>query len=128
MNKFLLGYVSQLQKKQVSKNTLEAYVRDITRFCNFIKDRDEDIRYIEVVSIMAYVQYLQKEGRAISSIVRNIVSIRSFYKYLMLKGIIDENPILYYEIPKVKHNIPKILTVEEVDKLLSAPDISKIKG
>lgn len=128
LNKLLLNYVCELQKKQISKNTLEAYVRDISRFCDFIKNRDEDIKNIEVVSVMAYVQYLQKEGRAVSSIVRNIVSLRSFYKYLMIKGIVNENPVLYYDMPKVKHNIPKILTIEEVDRLLSSPDINKNKG
>ncbi|WP_446899375.1 site-specific tyrosine recombinase XerD [Clostridium sp. LBM24168] len=128
MNKFLLDYVYELQRKQVSKNTLDAYVRDITKFYDFIKDREEDIKTIEVVSIMAYVQYLQKEGKAVSSIVRNIVSLRNFYKYLVFKGVVNENPVLYYDIPKVKHSIPKILTVEEVDELLSAPDISKNKG
>ncbi|MBV4418650.1 site-specific tyrosine recombinase XerD [Clostridium tyrobutyricum] len=128
MNSILLDYVYALQKKQVSKNTLDAYVRDISKFCDFIKNRDENIKDIEVVSVMAYVQYLQKEGRAVSSIIRNIVSLRSFYKYLMLKGLVDENPVLYYDMPKIKHTIPKILTVDEVDKLLDSPDLSKDKG
>ncbi|AND85175.1 site-specific tyrosine recombinase XerD [Clostridium tyrobutyricum] len=128
MNSILLNYVYALQKKQVSKNTLDAYVRDISKFCDFIKNRDENIKDIEVVSVMAYVQYLQKEGKAVSSIIRNIVSLRSFYKYLMLKGVVDENPVLYYDMPKVKHTIPKILTIDEVDKLLDSPDLSKDKG
>jgi integrase/recombinase XerD len=128
LNSILLNYVYALQKKQVSKNTLDAYVRDISKFCDFIKNRDENIKDIEVVSVMAYVQYLQKEGKAVSSIIRNIVSLRSFYKYLMLKGVVDENPVLYYDMPKVKHTIPKILTIDEVDKLLDSPDLSKDKG
>lgn len=107
---------------------MDAYVRDIDRFFNFIKDRKESIKTVEVISIMAYVQYLQKKGKALSSIVRNIVSLRNFYKYLMLRGVIDENPILYYQIPKVEHSVPEILTVEEVDKLLSSPDLSTDKG
>ena len=128
MSNLLLKYVEDLEKKHVSKNTLDAYVRDISRFNDFIKQRKEDITEIETVSVMAYVQYLQKEGKALSSIVRNIVSLRNFYKYLMRKGIINENPVMNYEIPKIKHNIPKTLTVEEVDKLLSAPDLSINKG
>lgn len=112
----------------MSKNTLDAYIRDINRFYNFIKKREGNLEEVEVVSIMAYVQYLQKEGKAISSIVRNIVSLRNFYKYLMVKGVINENPLLYYEIPKVKHNIPKVLTVDEVDKLLDSPDSTTYKG
>lgn len=128
MSNLLLKYIEDLERKHVSKNTLDAYVRDISRFNNFIKERKEEITEIEMVSVMAYVQYLQKEGRAVSSIVRNIVSLRNFYKYLMRKGIINENPIVNYEIPKIKHNIPKILTIEEVDKLLSAPNSSINKG
>lgn len=128
MSNLLLKYIEELEKKHVSKNTLDAYVRDVSRFNNFIKERKEEITEIEMVSVMAYVQYLQKEGRAVSSIVRNIVSLRNFYKYLMRKGIINENPIVNYEIPKIKHNIPKVLTIEEVDKLLSAPSLSTNKG
>ncbi|EDK33283.1 site-specific tyrosine recombinase XerD [Clostridium kluyveri] len=128
MESFLLGYAEQLEKKHMSKNTLDAYIRDINRFYNFIKKREGNLKEVEVVSIMAYVQYLQKEGKAISSIVRNIVSLRNFYKYLMVKGVINENPLLYYEIPKVKHNIPKVLTVDEVDKLLDSPDSTTYKG
>lgn len=128
MSNLLLKYVEDLEKKHVSKNTLDAYVRDISRFNDFIKERKEEITEIEIVSVMAYVQHLQKEGKAVSSIVRNIVSLRNFYKYLMRKGIINENPVVNYEIPKIKHNIPKTLTIEEVDKLLSAPNANINKG
>ncbi len=128
LESFLLGYAEQLEKKHMSKNTLDAYIGDINRFYNFIKKREGNLQEVEVVSVMAYVQYLQKEGKAVSSIVRNIVSLRNFYKYLMVKGIINENPLLYYEIPKVKHNIPKVLTVDEVDKLLNSPDSTTYKG
>lgn len=128
MSNLLLKYIEDLEKKHASKNTLDAYVRDISRFNDFIKKRKEELTEIETVSIMAYVQYLQKEGRALSSIVRNIVSLRNFYKYLMRKGIINENPVINYEIPKIKHNIPKVLTIEEVDKLLSAPKLDVNKG
>ncbi|MBC2580344.1 site-specific tyrosine recombinase XerD [Clostridium sp. DJ247] len=128
MKDFLLKYIENLEKRSVSKNTLDAYTRDITRFYDFIKSRKESLNDIDMVSVMAYVQYLQKNGRALSSIVRNIVSLRNFYKYLYEKGIVSENPITSYQIPKLKHNIPKILTIEEVDKLLQAPDIDTNKG
>jgi len=128
MSNLLLKYVEDLERKHVSKNTLDAYVRDITRFINFIKERKENVEEIEMVTIMAYVQYLQKNGKAVSSIVRNIVSLRNFYKYLMRKGIINENPVINYQIPKIKHNIPRTLSIEEVDKLLSAPDLTVNKG
>lgn len=128
MDNYLLKYIDKLEKKHISKNTIDAYTRDINRFYNFIKERDEKIQDVEKVSVMAYVQYLQKEGRAVSSIVRNIVSLRNFYRYLIEKGVLKENPVTSYEIPKIKHNIPKILTIEEVDKLLSAQNLTLNKG
>lgn len=128
MDNYLIKYIDKLEKRHISKNTIDAYTRDISRFYNFIKEREEKVQDIETVSIMAYVQYLQKEGRAVSSIVRNIVSLRNFYKYLIEKGILKENPVVSYQIPKIKHNIPKILTVEEVDKLLSSPNSTLNKG
>jgi integrase/recombinase XerD len=128
MKDVLLTYIEDLEKRNVSKNTLDAYTRDVSKFHKFIKSREEDITDIETISIMAYVQYLQKEGKALSSIVRNIVSLRNFYKYLLRKGMVDENPVINYEMPRLKHNIPKTLTIEEVDKLLSSPDTSINKG
>ncbi|MBV7275080.1 site-specific tyrosine recombinase XerD [Clostridium thailandense] len=128
MDNYLLKYIDKLEKKHVSKNTIDAYTRDISRFYNFIKERKEKIQEVETVTVMAYVQYLQKEGRAVSSIVRNIVSLRNFYKYLIEKDIVKENPVMSYQIPKIKHNIPKVLTIEEVDKLLSAPNLTLNKG
>ncbi|CDI49693.1 site-specific tyrosine recombinase XerD [Clostridium tetani] len=121
-------YISRLMDKGLSKNTLDAYIRDVNRFLDFLKERKEDILDVEEVTIMAYVQSLQKSRKANSSIVRNIVSIRNFYKFLYKKGYIDEDPVINYELPKVKRNIPKVLTVEEVDILLNAPNISEEKG
>lgn len=128
MNNFVEKYFNELKSKSLSSNTLDAYVRDIKKFYEFVKSRDENLEEIEVVTIMAYVQYLQKKGQASSSIVRNIVSIRNFYKYLVKIGIKEDNPVIQYESPKVKRNLPEILTVEEVDKLLSMPDQLTDKG
>ncbi|NEZ46284.1 site-specific tyrosine recombinase XerD [Clostridium niameyense] len=125
MSSVLEGYLKELQRKSLSKNTIDAYNRDITKFKEFATTREEDLKSATTVTIMAYVQHLEKTGHATSSIVRNIVSIRNFYKYLIKKGIILEDPTLSYDIPKVQRNIPKILSVEEVDALLNSPDNSK---
>lgn len=125
MSSVLEGYLKELQRKSLSKNTIDAYNRDITKFKEFATNREEDLNSVTTVTIMAYVQHLEKTGHATSSIVRSIVSIRNFYKYLIKKGIVLEDPTLSYDIPKVQRNIPKILSVEEVDALLNSPDSSK---
>ncbi|MCY6483772.1 site-specific tyrosine recombinase XerD [Clostridium aestuarii] len=128
MGEYLIKFVQDMRNKRLSKNTIEAYIRDIRNFDEFLKKRKEVMISIDVVSVMAYVQNLKKEGRANSSIIRNLVSLRNFYKYLMKIGEISHNPIINYEMPKNKRNIPEVLTVEEVDRFLSMPDCSSYKG
>ncbi|MBC8060929.1 MAG: site-specific tyrosine recombinase XerD [Clostridiaceae bacterium] len=121
-------YLEELRIRKLSKNTLDAYERDINKFFDFLKEREEEPNSIDDLSIMAYVQDLRKGGKANSSIVRNIVSLRNFYKYLLRRGLIYDNPIAIYEIPKIDRNLPEILTYEEVNELLKMPDINTNKG
>lgn len=128
MDELLAQYVEQVKRKQLSSNTLDAYIRDINRFLNFLKSRDENIQTADTVTIMAYSQYLIKGGRANTSVVRNIVSVRNFYKFLIRRNLVEYDPTINYEIPKVHRNVPKILTIEEVDKFLFQPDLNTHKG
>lgn len=128
MNELLRKYIEHLQFKNLSYNTIDAYKRDLTSFIDFLKSRDEELNTITTDVIILYAQKLQKEGKANTSVIRNIISIRNFYKYLLINKIVDEDPTLAYELPKNKKEIPKILTVEEVDKFLLQPDLSTAKG
>ncbi|MBE6067922.1 MAG: site-specific tyrosine recombinase XerD [Clostridium lundense] len=128
MDEFLLRYINYLKSKNMSKNTLDAYKRDIDRFLKFLLFRNEDLNGVDEISIMAFVQELHKNKKANSSIVRNIIAIRNFYKFLKKQGIINEDPVINYEIPKIERNMPQILTLEEVNKLLNSPDLTTEKG
>lgn len=128
MDKYLVQFIEDMRKRELSNNTVDAYKRDIKKFNDFLSKRKEDTIDVDIVSIMAYVQILKKEGRANSSIIRNLVSLRNFYKYLIKSGKIHDNPLVNYEVPKNKRNIPEILTVDEVDRFLAAPDCSNYKG
>ena len=112
MGEYIDEYIDFLKEKKMSDNTVDAYSRDLKRFSNPWNKHQE----------------LKKKGKANSSIARNIVSIRNFYKYLIRKNIIHEEPTINYEMPKIQHNIPEILTVGEVDRLLSSPDLINNKG
>lgn len=124
----LKEYVENLRKKKLSENTIEAYERDVKRFLEFLNSRNESIQESDTITIMAYVQELQKSKMANSSIVRSIISIRGFYIFLISKGLVEDDPTYKYEVPKIKRDIPKILTIEEVDKLLNMPDLNSHKG
>lgn len=128
MDELVAQYIQEVKNKKLSNNTVDAYMRDINRFLSFLQSRKENLQTADTVTIMAYSQYLVKGGRANTSVVRNIVSIRNFYKFLIRRNLVDYDPTINYDIPKVNRNIPKILTIEEVDKFLLQPDIYTDKG
>lgn len=121
-------YMNSIKSRNLSKNTIEAYYNDLKKFSEFIKERKDNFNKLSVLSIMAYVQKLQKDGMAQSSIIRNIMSISNIYKYGANHGFIKENPFLNYEIPKGESPIPEILTIEEVGQLLNIQDLGTKKG
>lgn len=124
----LMEYIEGLKRKKLTDNTIDAYIRDIKRYIDYLNNKKEDLFKADTVTIMAYVQELQKGRRANSSLVRNIISIRGFYRFLMNKGMVEEDPTYKYDVPKVKRDIPEVLTIEEVDNLLNVPDLSTEKG
>lgn len=126
---FLINqYMEELKIRNLSSNTLDAYYRDINNFYNFLKEKGEEINSVDSLILTAYVNYLKSLGKSDSSIARNIVSLRNFYKYLMKRGLIYDNPVILYEAPKVQRELPDILTYEEVDKLLKMPETTTNKG
>lgn len=116
--------------KELSSNTIESYRRDLNQFIKYL-DEDNivtDIKEISQTNIIAYMFYLEKQGKAPSTISRNLASIRAFYQYLLNEGLIKKDPTLNLKSPKKKKNIPEILTLKEVDILLNQPDITTMKG
>lgn len=128
MNEILKGFDQEIIKNHLSSSTRDAYMRDIKKFIAFLECNNIPINALDEISMMSYIQELQTQRRANSSIARSIVSLRRFLKYLMKLYILTENPLSYYEVPKIKKTLPKILTVDEVDKLLSIPDMTSQKG
>lgn len=122
MNAILCDFVSYLQnEKKVSANTLQSYTRDIKQFGTYIVDNALDITRITKTHIITYMHSMQKNGRAASSVSRNLASVRAFYNYLIMKDIVSSNPAYNLETPKQEKKLPRILTTEEVEKLLASP-------
>ena len=129
MERVINDFIEDLsQNKALSKNTLESYGRDVRQFLQYLSDNKIDFKNVKRTNIIAYILYLQKNGRATTSISRNIASIRAFYKVLVKNYIVSNDPVTDIEMPKIEKKMPQILSVEEVEKLLSAPDPSDVKG
>lgn len=122
-NKFLLD------KCNISKNTYNAYIRDVSTFLNYVDiSVSHDIKDVTDKNIEDFKTALLKMGKTPSTINRTIASVRNFYKYLksLSIGIID--PTENVHIVKFEKKMPVILSGKQVDKLLNAPDIYTPKG
>lgn len=128
MDEYMEKYIRFIKSKKLSKNTIEAYSNDLEKFFAFLNDRGEQFNEVDEFLIMSYVQQLIKEGIANSSINRNLVTLRNFYKFLLQNHLIIESPMINYELPRIKRNLPEILTIEEIEMLLNLPDIGTYKG
>ncbi|HIT73489.1 site-specific tyrosine recombinase XerD [Tyzzerella sp. An114] len=108
--------------KNSSENTIMSYKRDLKNFFSYMKMCGiNNIKNVTKTNILAYIYELQKEQRASSTISRNIASLRSFFQYLNKKEILNSNPAMELEAPKVEKKIPEILSTEKVELLLEQP-------
>lgn len=115
-------------KKGVAENTLISYKRDLNKFNNYIiSSKLRQLVYVDKCVVNNYLTNLKLEGKSPSTISRNIASLRSFYKYLIDKGVLDNNHVIEVEAPRVKRKIPKVLNTGEVELLLEQPN-KDVKG
>lgn len=115
-------------EKRLSKNSLDAYLRDIRSFEKYIKE-EKNVPLTEVTNptVVSYVMDLREEGKSPSTINRKMASIRALYKYYQEKGYITANPVVNVKAPKVERKEIEYLSLEEVDTLLNIPD-ETLKG
>ena len=102
--------------KGYSENTISSYKNDLEKFLQFNKDKS--INNISNDDLKNYVKSLKQEKLNEKSISRNISCLKSFYKFLVIEKYVTNNPSDAVFIPKIKKSLPKILTEEEVLKLL----------
>ena len=130
MEALVQKFVNFLERdKRLSLNTLQSYRRDIEQYFTYLQEINlQNITNTNKTTVIAYLLYLQKKGRATSTISRNLASIRSFYQYISKNKIIDADPTSELESPKVEKKLPQILSTEEVELLLEQPQCVDLKG
>lgn len=109
-------------EKGLSKNTLESYRRDLNTFISFMKKQQiSKPEEVDREALTLFLAELKKNGRATATISRCVASIRSFFTYLLQEGLIENNPALELESPRIEKKLPRVLTTSEIDKLLNQP-------
>lgn len=117
-----------LLERGLSSNTRENYVIDIYKMMSYLSDNDVKLRDVTLNDLRLFMGQLHDLGIAARSQARIISGIKSFFKFLVLEGYIDENPTLLLEPPQYGKILPEVLTVEEVDAMIDAVDMTMNEG
>lgn len=125
------GFKAFLQlEKSLSAHSVEAYLRDIDKFAQYLFDEVGAITPAEVTlkHLQAFIQTIGKLEMAPSSQARIISGIKSFFKYCLLEQIVTINPTTLLPSPKIQRKLPDVLSFEEIEQLIAAIDLSKPEG
>ncbi|KGR90401.1 recombinase XerD [Ureibacillus massiliensis 4400831 = CIP 108448 = CCUG 49529] len=127
----VLDYIHFLQvERQLSKNTLASYRRDLESYIEHLHKVQgiENLKDVGRSNILVHLDSLRVNGIAARSIARHISSIRSFHQFLLREKITDTDPTVHLDMPQIDQKLPKVLSIEEIDALIAAPDRSKPQG
>jgi integrase/recombinase XerD len=116
-------------EKGLAAKTVEAYASDLSAFLEFIRHQEiTDINQADTAAILKYVIDLRKGGRSGRTRARHLVTLRGFYQYLHRNGFLNSNPAKLIDLPKSGLKLPEVLNVDQVARLIAAPDISNPIG
>lgn len=122
-------YLTYLRiERGLSQNSLDAYKRDLEKLEMYLKPQNVILPRVTPTHLYAFLRELGEAGLERSSITRIISAIRGFYRFLLTERILASDPTEHLEVKAVKRKLPDVLTIEEVDSILSQPDISTNKG
>ena len=109
-------------EKGLSLNTINSYWRDLRKLFQFFQKEKILWSAAREENLTTFIHSQSRKGLSSRSLARLISSIKSFYKYLVLDGLVDKNPAVNLSSPKIWLKLPQFLTVEEVEILLSQPE------
>ncbi|WP_293827496.1 site-specific tyrosine recombinase XerD [uncultured Phascolarctobacterium sp.] len=113
----------------LSKNTQLAYMRDLRLLMKSLQLKaDEELLQVSRQQLIAYLVRLKQEGRAASTVARKLASIKAFYRFLTAERYIRRNPAEVLEAASRGLHLPKVLSVQEVEKLLDEPNLGTLDG
>ena len=119
-------YLTMLRvERNVSPQTIDAYKRDISQYLGYLNDSGiKNLSKIKSTHIRSYIRVLNDGGMAPASISRIISSIRSYHKYLSSENILDKNPVLVINNPKLPKKLPDVLSEKEISLIIDFIDES----
>ncbi len=109
-------------ERNYSPQTVKNYAIDLQDYIDFLTDFNSSllaVLQVPVIAVKAYLSHLRKKNYSRKTIARRLATLRSFYKYLLSRGVIESNPFSFVTNPKQEKKLPLFLTEDQVDLLLS---------
>lgn len=130
MDSFVEQYILYLRTdKKTADNTVKAYSRDLDKLCGYFeKNKLYDLTRITFTDLNSYILSLERTGSSTATVSRTVSAVKSFFTWLFGIRAISVNPSVKLKAPKTVRTVPEVITVEEMDRLLSAPDRNTVKG
>lgn len=117
-------------EKSLSQHSVDAYNHDIEKLTAFLEENNIAVQPSEITlnHLQEFLKWLNQTSLNARSQMRIISGIRAFYKYLLLENLISDDPTLLLDMPRTGRKLPEFLTVNEIERLIAAIDLSKSEG
>jgi integrase/recombinase XerD len=117
-------------EKALSGNSINAYINDINKLLDFLKDYFKGVtpQKVRLNHLKSFVEWLNGKGVSPRTQARTISGIKSYFKYLLIEEKINSDPTALLESPRIGRKLPDILSIEEIDMLINSVDIEKPEG
>jgi integrase/recombinase XerD len=128
---YINGYQSYLRlEKSLSKNSVEAYIHDVGKLIQYLEQAGINVGpgQVNLSNLQNFLRWIGELGMTATTQARVVSGLRGFYRYLLLENIIRKDPTEMLESPKTGRKLPVFLSVEEINQLISAIDLSKSEG
>ena len=128
---YLNGFSAYIKlEKSLSVNSNEAYMHDVELLYEFLLEThpEKNVEKLTLDHLQEFIQWINERNLSARSQARIISGVKAFYKYLLLENIISDDPTTLLETPKLGRKLPEFLTIEEVDAMLNAIDLSTAEG
>jgi len=116
------------KEKNFSLHTIKAYQYDIQKFIEFLTEKSVRVQQATKSDIRDFLSNQYDLGLTKKTVARRLASIKSFYKYLINIELIDKNPSLFLQSPKLSKELPNFIDEKIIDELMNQPDIDTVKG
>jgi integrase/recombinase XerD len=115
-------------EKSLTKNSVEAYLCDLQHLNKYLTDKEIKYKKIRLKHLQDFVKTLSEIGVNERSQARVISALKTFFKFCVTEKVLDIDPSELLEMPKLPLYLPEILSIEEIDKMISSIDLSKKEG